>query len=103
MRLTGFVIFQVLARYYSPNAIDHRKPSYHDQGNRYYGAADRNRPTHGYGREEPHSNEAWSIQVGTQLKVHDDGREKNPEQFYVRDESRRGSGSQRRYSPYYRK
>jgi hypothetical protein len=30
--------------------------------------------------------DGWSVQVGTQLQVHDDGRSRNPAQHYVRDE-----------------
>ena len=98
------IIFQTLARYNFPssNSIDDRR-NYYEHG----------RPPPHYrvgsssgvvGSQQVASDDGvpWSIQVGTQLKVNDDGRERNPEQFYVRDETR-GNMHSRRYTSYYKK
>ena len=67
--------------YYPPpsNHLDYQAPY---EGARYHGQA------HGHGREAPRGEtiDGWSVQVGTQLRVHDDGRSRNPGQFYVHDE-----------------
>lgn len=49
------------------------------------------------------SGQPWSVRIGTQLKVNDDGRSPNPHRFYVRDEVNPGRNRSRYPGPLYRK
>ncbi|OXA51738.1 uncharacterized protein LOC110851893 [Folsomia candida] len=49
------------------------------------------------------SGQPWSVRIGTQLKVNDDGRSPHPHRFYVRDEINPGRNRSRYPGPIYRK